>query len=120
MINLKNVLIIAWLLLCLLSLIGYINYGGGNGPRDEVESRTQFVMFMVVLTFPSAFLFISLIWVAEQLIPGYSAFGVNPKLFEVIIYWLGFVLFGYLQWFLFFPKLITYAKKIKVKQSNSK
>lgn len=105
-INLKSLWLliqINWLLYILYELIIY-------NPKDI---DLFFFIIEYIVTFPSAYL----IGVINYL---YSFVYIPPDYFNDILYrtiyifinWIFFVVIGYIQWFIFFPKMYKFLKKL--------
>jgi hypothetical protein len=72
----------------------------------KTESQMYVLLWMAVLTFPSG-----LVWAAlfSLLLGLLDSLGVSPRplLLEVGLMWAGFVVVGFLQWFVYGPVLLT-------------
>ena len=99
-----------WLLLCISSLILTLYLFKFCGSDD---SEIILIYSMIFLTFPigfiAAMILTGLIFISEH------NFGiiVVTSAFFIVTEWIFFLLFGYLQWFVLIPKVISVTKKRK-------
>ena len=105
----KRILQIAWLLSCVAAVAWwYVTYGirSDLGGALKAESQIYLIVIMVVITFP-----IGLVWayVTGLITYGLEATGIGTVTAwhpDVLLWWLGFVVVGYVQWFKLIPRIV--------------
>ena len=112
----KPVFKIVWLSACTLVLIYWINiyfFSTDMPDAQKTEAQGILLLWMIVFSFPTGVLW----YLAFSfLLLGLDVIGVFRSIpAEVGIAWIGFVIAGYLQWFVYGPGLID--KFVKWKQS---
>lgn len=126
--NTKNYLKVIWLFACIAVLIWeFLSCGQQSHPGLRAECLLLAGGLMVVLTFPVGLLWVWLVSGAGYLL---ALFGIEspagPSVVDLVV-WVGFVLVGYFQWFVFLPWSIQKVRASKrgvtknsVKATNSR
>ena len=95
-----------WLLACGLVLFYWIDkwYFSPEIPETlRIEAQGILFIFMILLSFPSG-----IIWyfIFSLILIFFREIGLTiPILMETLFIWVGFVLFGYFQWFQYISKI---------------
>lgn len=100
---------IVWLSCCVAALAWwYIAYGVRSELSEtlKAESQIHLIIVMVVITFP-----IGLAWsyVVGLIAYGLEGAGIGISTtwhLDVLLWWLGFVVVGYVQWFKLGPRIV--------------
>lgn len=101
-------IVLAWCLACILVLAWWVYTYFRSDLTDvlKTESQMYVLLGMVLLTFPSG-----LVWLVlfSFVLGTLDYFGIpsRPLLLEVSVMWAGFVAVGFLQWFVYGPKMLA-------------
>lgn len=100
-----------WIFLCLLVLLwAWLNCRAEVNQALRGECIIIAVAFMVLLTMP-----LGLVWVCllsgSGLLLSKIGIEIEDSPFFNLIIWLGFLLWGYIQWFIILPKIVHKFKK---------
>lgn len=103
-----NKSIITWLLLCLIVLLWwYYTYGLAEiSDTLKNESQIYLIILMCILTFPIGFIWIYLLSLILYIAQDYICMQGTKIIDSIIFGWLGFLVLGYLQWFLIVPSIV--------------
>ena len=104
-----NLIRTLWIVACLIVLVWWLYSYGLKEDLSQVlkaESQIYLLIAMVILTLPLGipwiYLFAGLLYVLESV-----GINMNGKMqADVFLLWLGFVVIGYIQWFVIVPYLI--------------
>ena len=105
----KRTLQIAWLSCCFVALAWwYITYGIRSELSEmlRAESQIQLIVVMVVITFPMGLAWAYIVGLVTY---GLERAGISASTTwypDVLLWWLGFVVVGYLQWFKLGPRVV--------------
>lgn len=93
---------VAWIIAMTAVLILWLSAVRDLSSQHD-DAHLYFVLILVVLSFPSG-----LAWVALANVTSYVAFSMGyrlelPPAAEISALWTGFLLVGYLQWFVLLP-----------------
>ena len=93
-----------WLLACIGILVfAYIQ-------RDIHDMPVATIWLLIFMTFPIGIFVDPIAGVIISLVN--TSLGLNYNPFgEMVVYWLMSISLGYLQWFVFIPKLFNYVRK---------
>jgi hypothetical protein len=105
----KRILELAWLVSCVAAVTWwYVTYGirSDLGGALKAESQIYLIAIMVVITFP-----IGLVWAYAAGLITYEleAAGIGTATawhLDVLLWWFGFVVVGYVQWFNLIPRIV--------------
>lgn len=103
----KNTIFALWFFLCCVVLFSIIRNKSFGSNNEIIE---LFVLEMLILSAPLGYIFAILISLLSLEV---------PILFSVLINWGGMVLAGYIQWFILFPKILRWVKKMLTKSIGS-
>jgi len=116
--NIYRLVLVAWLLLCGYVLASYL-----LNPKAGADSeiRVLFYLEMLVLTFPLGF-FAGLL--ASYPVELLSKVGVEMSAYVAqlgtdFLTWLFMVAIGFLQWFVWLPRLLAWIKSMWIKKSEA-
>ena len=100
-------LAVAWLLASILVLVWWIYTYSRDDLSDglKAESQMYVILAMSLLTFPTGLLWVVAFSLVLSLLDWLSI--DRPLLLESGLMWAGFVVVGYLQWFVFGPGLLA-------------
>ena len=105
----QNLIRTLWIVVCMIVLVGWLYSYGFKEDLSQVlksESQVYLLIAMVILTLPLGipwiYLFAGLLYVLESV--GINMSGKMQA--DVFLLWLGFVVIGYIQWFVIVPYLI--------------
>jgi hypothetical protein len=98
----KRILLVVWLLLC--GLVPLIVQWGAH------DADEAFLLLMIVLTAPSGFLLTGFLSILFMLLHKTLGLEVPESRILDAVYWVLFVMVGYVQWFIVLP---WFSKKIK-------
>lgn len=116
----RRIYVIAWLTASFVVLGLWFWLFGLNPELSRIlrnESQVYLIIGMTVLTFPAGLLYVYLFGIVVY---GLSSVGIELHQYEkieVCLLWGGFVLIGYLQWFVLLPFI---RKKIPSRQAGRK
>jgi hypothetical protein len=102
----RKIALLAWLAASLIVLGWWYYRFGLNAELSRTlrnESQIYLIIGMAVLSFPSGLLYMYLFGLVVY---GLDSVGIDlheHEMLEVFVLWAGFVLSGYLQWFIFLP-----------------
>lgn len=100
-------LAIAWLIASALVFVWWIyTYSRGDlSDGLKVESQMYVILAMSLFTFPTGLLWVVVFSLVLSLL---NQFGITrPLMLESSLMWAGFLVVGYLQWFVFGPRLLA-------------
>lgn len=102
----RRIALLVWLVASLI-VLGWWYYRFGLNPdlsrTLRNESQIYLIIGMAFLSFPAGLLYVYLFGLATY---GLDSVGINMhqhEMLEVLTLWAGFVLSGYLQWFVLLP-----------------
>lgn len=102
----RRIALLAWLAASII-VLGWWYYRFGLNPELSRtlrnESQIYLIIGMAVLSFPAGLLYVYLFGLTVY---GLDSVGIDlhqHEMLEVFTVWVGFVLSGYLQWFVLFP-----------------
>jgi hypothetical protein len=109
----KRALQIAWLSCCLAALVWwYITYGIRSELSETLraESQIHLIVVMVVITFPMGLAWAYVVGLITYGLEG-AGIGTNTTWhLDVLLWWLGFVVVGYVQWFKLGPRIVEVVR----------
>ena len=104
----------AWIMACCIVLVWWaIAYGLDEGIPTELKNEAQVYLLlpMALLSFPAGVLWAVLLAAALKLaFDAELAVALSP-MFHAVFAWAGFVVVGYVQWFVLLPSLIGRRSK---------
>jgi hypothetical protein len=97
-----------WLLIniCIL-LYGITLY------KIHPDGTIVLVYLMLLLTLPLGYIVIYILYIFSKVGLFGTLFQHYPILESIILPWVFFVVFGYIQWFILLPKIIEYTKRFR-------
>lgn len=117
---LSTLIKVAWLGLALVVLGDWLYfwaYESSNVPPIyRGEKAILLIWVMMFMSFPAGVLWYALLMFGYLLLDTMGVRPEQPSAFEGVLVWLGFLAFGYLQWFGLVPRIY---RKLKKRQQNS-
>lgn len=92
-------------ILWIVTTVGVLLVAGSFGD-DMASNRGIFLVIgMSLLAFPSGLLYAVMLNTMLTLLYAGNSYLATPYLFELFLFWMGFFVLGYLQWFKLLPSL---------------
>lgn len=111
---------LAWLATALVVLGDWLYFwmfeASSAPPAYKAEAGVLLIWVMMFLSFPVGVLWYALLALIYLLLDALGVRPEQPSAFEGVLVWLGFLLFGYLQWFKLVPSVY---RKLKARWQNS-
>ncbi len=118
----KRVLQIVWLSCCFAALAWwYITYGIRSELSEglRAESQIYLIVVMVVMTFPIGLAWTYTVgWFTYALESAGIGMATTWSL-DVLLWWFGFVVLGYFQWFKLGPKIVELLRARNRRQQST-
>ena len=101
-----------WLFTCVAVLFVSLYYFS-PGPKNDIE--VFLIWSMIFLTFPIGYVVTAIFTLIAILLVEIADVTLQTSYLLILINWLAFFIAGYLQWFVWVPKLVKWIKNKKMK-----